>query len=62
MEKEKAVGIHWGVGNAKKFFTVYAKENPIHVDLTFVYAGGKRETVMADSRFDADVLGPDFAM
>lgn len=62
VEKEKAVGIHWGVGDAKKFFTVYARENPIHVDLTFVLPGGKRETVMRDSRFDAALLGPLFEM
>ena len=62
VEKEKAIGIHWGMGNAKKFFTVYARENPIHVDLTFVMADGARETVMQDSRFDAELLGPDFEM
>ncbi|MHC5039681.1 MAG: M29 family metallopeptidase [Planctomycetota bacterium] len=60
VEKEKAIGIHWGVGNAKKFFTVYAKENPIHVDITFVYGNGERETVMRDSAFDAAHLGPVF--
>ena len=60
VEKEKAIGIHWGMGNAKKFFTVYAKENPIHVDLTFVYPDGTRETVMRDSKFDTELLGPAF--
>lgn len=60
VEKEKAVGIHWGMGNAKKFFTVYSKENPVHVDLTFVYPDGTRETVMRDSRFDAALLGSAF--
>ncbi len=62
VEKEKAVGIHWGMGNAKKFFTVYARENPIHVDLTFVFPNGSKETVMRDSRFDAGVLGHHFKM
>jgi hypothetical protein len=62
VEKEKSVGIHWGMGNAKKFFTVYAKENPIHVDLTFVFPDGSRETVMRDSKFDAGVLGDIFRM
>jgi len=62
VEKEKAIGIHWGMGDAKKFFTVYAKENPIHVDVTFAYPNGRKETVMRDSLYDADLLGPLFKM
>lgn len=62
VEKEKAIGLHWGMGNAKKFFTVYTKENPIHVDITFIYGNGDRETVMVDSKFDARVLGPNFEL
>jgi leucyl aminopeptidase (aminopeptidase T) len=62
VEKEKAIGIHWGMGNAKKFFTVYAKENPVHVDLVFVYPDGTKETVMRDSKFVAKALGPAFKL
>jgi len=60
VEKEKAVGIHWGMGNAKTFFTVYARENPVHVDLSFLYPRDEKETVMRDSRFEAAALGPAF--
>ena len=60
VEKEKAWGIHWGFGEAKKFFTVYAEENPIHTDLTFIYPDGRRETVMKDSKHLPEMLGDIF--